>query len=39
MTRSAAPGFAIALAVLVAGLLFAFTVGRYPLALAMSPSL
>ncbi|MEA2937527.1 MAG: hypothetical protein QOC56_1031, partial [Alphaproteobacteria bacterium] len=29
MTRSAVPGFAIALGVLVAGLLFAFTVGRY----------
>lgn len=34
MTRSAAPGFAIALGVLVAGLLLAFTVGRYPVALA-----
>jgi iron complex transport system permease protein len=34
MTRSAVPGFAIALGVLIAGLLFAFTVGRYPVALA-----
>jgi iron complex transport system permease protein len=34
MTRSAVPGFAIALGVLVAGLLFAFTVGRYPVALS-----
>jgi iron complex transport system permease protein len=34
MTRSALPGFAIATAVLVAGLLFAFTVGRYPVSLA-----
>jgi len=30
MTRSAAPGLLIALAVLIAGLLLAFTVGRYP---------
>jgi iron complex transport system permease protein len=34
MTRSAAPGLLIACAVLVAGLLFAFTVGRYPVGLA-----
>ena len=34
MTRSALPGFAIATAVLIAGLLFAFTVGRYPVSLA-----
>ncbi len=33
MTRSALPGFAIATAVLIAGLLFAFTVGRYPVSL------
>ncbi len=33
MTRSALPGFAIALAVLLAGLLLAFTVGRYPVSL------
>jgi iron complex transport system permease protein len=33
MTRSALPGFAIAVAVLIAGLLLAFTVGRYPLGL------
>jgi iron complex transport system permease protein len=33
MTRSAAPGLLIALAVLVAGLLLAFTVGRYPIGL------
>jgi iron complex transport system permease protein len=33
MTRSAAPGLLIALAVLVAGLLLAFTVGRYPVGL------
>jgi iron complex transport system permease protein len=33
MTRSALPGFAIAIAVLIAGLLFAFTVGRYPVSL------
>jgi iron complex transport system permease protein len=34
MTRRAFPGFAIALAVLVAGLLLAFTLGRYPISLA-----
>ena len=33
MTRSAAPGLLIALAVLIAGLLLAFTVGRYPVGL------
>src|SRR5262245_7809989 len=33
MTRSAAPGLLIAFAVLVAGLLVAFTVGRYPVSL------
>ena len=33
MTRSAAPGLLIAFAVLVAGLLLAFTVGRYPVGL------
>jgi iron complex transport system permease protein len=33
MTRSALPGFAIATAVLVAGLLLAFTIGRYPVSL------
>src|SRR4051812_25616944 len=31
MTRSALPGFAIALAVLFAGLALAFTLGRYPI--------
>ena len=31
--RSAVPGFAIAIAVLIAGLLLAFTVGRYPVGL------
>ena len=31
--RSAAPGFAIAIAVLIAGLLLALTVGRYPISL------
>jgi iron complex transport system permease protein len=31
--RSAAPGFAIAIAVLIAGLLLALTVGRYPVSL------
>ncbi len=31
MTRSAAPGLLIALAVLIAGLLLAFMVGRYPI--------
>jgi iron complex transport system permease protein len=34
MTRSAAPGLLIALGVLVAGLVVAFTVGRYPVSLA-----
>jgi iron complex transport system permease protein len=34
MTRSAAPGLTIAFVVLVAGLLLAFTVGRYPISLA-----
>src|SRR5262245_57969717 len=34
MTRSALPGLAIALAVLAAGLIVAFTVGRYPVSLA-----
>ena len=34
MTRSALPGLAIATAVLVLGLLLAFTVGRYPVSLA-----
>ena len=33
MTRSALPGLAIATAVLMAGLLLAFTVGRYPVSL------
>src|SRR6187200_663669 len=33
MTRSAAPGLLIALGVLIAGLLLAFTVGRYPVGL------
>ncbi len=33
MTRSALPGFAIAASVLIAGLLLAFTVGRYPVGL------
>ena len=31
--RSAVPGFAIAVAVLIAGLLLALTVGRYPVGL------
>jgi iron complex transport system permease protein len=31
--RSAAPGLAIAIAVLIAGLLLALTVGRYPVGL------
>jgi iron complex transport system permease protein len=31
--RSAAPGFAIAIAVLIAGLLLSLTVGRYPVSL------
>ncbi|MBV8512873.1 MAG: iron ABC transporter permease [Xanthobacteraceae bacterium] len=34
MTRRALPGFAIALAVLVAGLLLAFMLGRYPISLS-----
>jgi iron complex transport system permease protein len=34
LTRSALPGLAIAVAVLIVGLLFAFTVGRYPVSLA-----
>src|SRR5271165_5709420 len=34
MTRSALPGFTIALVVLLAGLAFAFTLGRYPIGLA-----
>jgi iron complex transport system permease protein len=34
MTRSALPGFAIATAVLVTGLIFAFTIGRYPVSVA-----
>ncbi len=34
MTRSALPGLVIAAAVLMAGLLLAFTVGRYPVSLA-----
>ena len=33
MTRSAAPGFLIALVILLAGLALAFTVGRYPIGL------
>jgi iron complex transport system permease protein len=33
VTRSALPGFAIALLLLVAGLAFAFTLGRYPIGL------
>lgn len=33
MTRSALPGFAIATGVLIAGLILAFTVGRYPVGL------
>ena len=33
MTRRAIPGFTIALAVLVAGLLLAFVLGRYPISL------
>jgi iron complex transport system permease protein len=33
VTRSALPGFAIALLILVAGLAFAFTLGRYPIGL------
>jgi len=34
LTRSALPGLAVATAVLIAGLLLAFTVGRYPVSLA-----
>ena len=34
MTRSSLPGFAIALIVLTAGLVVAFTIGRYPVSLA-----
>src|SRR4029077_8232134 len=34
MSRSAAPGLLIAFAVLIAGLLLAFTVGRYPIGLS-----
>ncbi|AMN39548.1 FecCD family ABC transporter permease [Rhodoplanes sp. Z2-YC6860] len=34
MTRSAAPGLLIACAILIVGLLVAFTVGRYPIGLA-----
>src|SRR5262245_31293048 len=34
MSRSAAPGFAVALAALIIGALIAFTVGRYPIALS-----
>ena len=34
MTRSALPGLAIATAVLIVGLLLAFTIGRYPVSLA-----
>jgi iron complex transport system permease protein len=34
MTRSVVPGLAIAVAVLIAGLLLAFTVGRYPVSLS-----
>ena len=34
MTRSVLPGLAIATAVLIAGLLLAFTIGRYPVSLA-----
>src|SRR6266404_5996414 len=33
--RSAAPGFAIAIAVLIAGLVLALTVGRYPVSLGV----
>src|SRR6201991_938649 len=33
VTKSALPGFAIAIAVLIAGLLLALTVGRYPVGL------
>src|SRR5437879_2348919 len=34
MTRTATPGLLIACAILIAGLLIAFTVGRYPIGLA-----
>src|SRR5262245_54905684 len=34
LTRSVLPGLAIAIAVLIAGLLLAFTIGRYPVSLA-----
>ena len=34
VSRTAIPGFAIAVGVLIAGLLLAFTVGRYPVGLA-----
>jgi iron complex transport system permease protein len=34
MPRSAAPGFLIALGVLIAGLVLAFTIGRYPIGLS-----
>ena len=34
MSRSAVPGFTVALAVLIIGVLIAFTVGRYPIALS-----
>ena len=34
MSRSAVPGFAVALTVLIIGVLIAFTVGRYPIALS-----
>ena len=34
MTRSALPGLGLALAILAAGLITAFTVGRYPVSLA-----
>src|SRR5579871_527248 len=34
MNRSALPGFGIALAILAAGLVIAFTVGRYPVSLS-----
>src|SRR5580704_6991690 len=34
MTRSALPGLGVALAVLAAGLITAFTVGRYPVSLS-----
>jgi iron complex transport system permease protein len=34
MSRSPLPGLAVALIVLIAGLIVAFTVGRYPVSLA-----